>query len=154
MSKLTKLTIAIVLTLCSPRIAIADTYSDFIKTQLAEFQNVGGDRCKVRSKEVMEGGNKIVYDLCIFQGKAVFLRGSNEGTPFSVSEYNKGKLVQISLWEGTGGVGFRNGQPVVEWSSGEFSKRRVNWKLTPAEKSKYLADAAKENSILLKFGIR
>ncbi len=154
MFKLTKLTIAIVLTLCSPKMAIADTYDDFIKTQLNEFQNIGGDRCKVKSKTVMEGSNKIVYDLCMLQGRAVFLRASNEGIAFSVSEYNKGKLVQISLWEGTGGVGFRSGKPVVEWSSGEFSKRRVNWKLTPAEKSKYLADAAKEKSILLKFGIR
>jgi hypothetical protein len=58
------------------------------------------------------------------------------------------------MWEGTGGVGFRNGKPVVEWNSGEFSKRRVNWKLNAEEKSKYLEIAAKERLILLRFGIR
>jgi hypothetical protein len=151
---LTRLTIVYALILGLPKIVLADTYDDFIKTKLIEFQNVGGGRCKVKTKTAIESGNKIVYDLCIFQGKPVFLRSSNDGIPFSVSEYNKGKLVQISLWEGTGGVGFRNEQPVVEWNSGEFSKRQVNWKLTPAEKSKYLADAAKEKRILLKFGIR
>jgi hypothetical protein len=72
----------------------------------------------------------------------------------SVSEYKGGKLVQLSLWEGTGGVGFRMGKPVVEWNSGEFGKRQVNWKLTAQEQSNYLAIAAKERRILYKFGIR
>jgi hypothetical protein len=137
-----------------PLSANADTYDDFIKTQLAQFKSVGSDRCKMQTREVMEEGNKIVYELCVLQGQPVFLRASNDGTPLSVSEYNRGKLVQLSLWEGTGGVGFRNGKPVVEWNSGEFGKRQVKWKLTAQEQSNYLAIAAKERRILLKFGIR
>jgi hypothetical protein len=137
-----------------PLIAAADTYDKFIKTQLAQFKSVGSDRCKMQTKEIVEAGNKIVYELCILKGQPVFLRASNDGTPLSVSEYKGGKLVQLSLWEGTGGVGFRNERPVVEWSSGEFSQRRVNWQLTAQEKSNYLATAAKEKRILLKFGIR
>jgi hypothetical protein len=108
----------------------------------------------MQTRSVLEGGNKIVYELCILQGQPIFLRASNDGTPLSVSEYNRGKLVQLSLWEGTGGVGFRNGKPVVEWNSGEFGKRQVNWKLTAKEKSNYLEIAAKERRILLEFGIR
>jgi hypothetical protein len=154
MQKFLASTIAIALSVGMPLVALADTYDKFIKTQLAEFQNVGGGRCKVQTREVVEGGNTIVYELCIFNGQPVYLRSSNDGMPFLVSEYNKGKLVQLSMWEGTGGVGFRNGQPVVEWNSGEFSQRRVNWQLTAEEKSNYLATAAKEKRILLKFGMR
>ncbi|AFY94277.1 hypothetical protein [Chamaesiphon minutus] len=151
-----KLLAAAIVTIASglPLVASADTYDNFIKTQLAQFRSVGSDRCKMRSRTVVEGGNKIVYELCILQGKPIFLRASNDGTPLSVSEYHQGKLVQLSMWEGTGGVGFRNGQPVVEWNSGEFGKRQVNWKLTAQEKSNYLAIAAKERRILLDFGIR
>jgi hypothetical protein len=134
--------------------ATADTYDNFIKTQIAQFQSAGSDRCKMQTKAVIEDGNKIVYELCILQGQPIFLRASNDGTPLSVSNYNRGKLVQLSLWEGTGGVGFRNEKPVVEWNSGEFGKRRVNWKLTAKEKSHYLDIAAKERRILRKFGIR
>jgi hypothetical protein len=154
MQKLLAPTIAISLTLAIPFVALADTYDNFIKTQVTEFQSVGEDKCKEQKREVMEGNNKITYELCILQGKPIFLRASNDGTPLSVSNYHKGKLVQLSMWEGTGGVGFRNGKPIVEWNSGEFSKRRVNWKLTAEEKSKYMETAAKERRILLKFGIR
>jgi hypothetical protein len=154
MRQLLAATITISFTLGLPLAAFADPYDEFIKNQVAEFQSLGSDQCKEQSREVIEGNNKITYDLCLLQGKPIFLRASNEGTPFSVSSYRKGRLVQLSLWEGTGGVGFRNGQPVVEWNSGEFSKRRVNWKLTTTEKSKYLDIAAKERRILLKFGIR
>lgn len=72
----------------------------------------------------------------------------------SVSNYKNGKLVQLSIWEETCSVGFRNGKPVVEWNSGEFSKLRVNWKLNAEEKSNYLEIAAKERRILIKLGIR
>ncbi len=137
-----------------PLVATADTYDDFIKTQLAQFSNVGSDRCKMKTRTEIEDGNKIVYELCILQGKPIFLRMSNDGTPLSVSKYRRGKLVQFSLWEGTGGVGFRNEQPVVEWNSGEFDKRQVNWQLTASAKANYLDIAAKERRILRKFGIR
>jgi hypothetical protein len=137
-----------------PISATADTYDNFIKTQLAQFKSVGSDRCRMQTSEVIEDGNKIVYELCILQGQPIFLRASNDGTPSSVSEYKGGKLVQLSLWEGTGGVGFRNGQPVVEWNSGEFGKRQVNWQLTAPAKANYLDIAAKERRILQKFGIR
>jgi hypothetical protein len=80
------------------------------------------------------------------------LRTVADETPIGVSTFKGGKLVELSLSEGTGGVGFRNGQPVVEWNSGEFSKRRVNWKLTAEEKSKFIEIAAKEKRILHKFG--
>jgi hypothetical protein len=143
-----------IIALAAPSIALADTYDDFIKNQLAEFQSVGDDKCQEQTREAIEGGNKITYQLCILQGKPIFLRASNDGIPFSVSNYKKGKLVQLSMWEGTGGVGFRDGKPVVEWNSGEFSKRRVNWKLNAQEKAKYLEIAAKEKRILLKFGMR
>jgi hypothetical protein len=154
MQKLLASTIAISILLGIPLIALADTYDDFIKTQVNEFESVGSDQCKEQTREVMEGNNQITYNLCLLQGQPIFLRASNDGTPFSVSNYKKGKLVQLSIWEGTGGVGFRNGKPVVEWNSGEFSKRMVNWKLTAEEKSKYIKIAAKERRILLKFGIR
>jgi hypothetical protein len=154
MRQLLAATITISLTVGLPLVALADAYDDFVKTQVAEFQSLGSDKCKEQSKDVMEGNNKITYDLCLLKGKPIFLRASNDGTPFSVSSYKQGRLVQLSLWEGTGGVGFRNGQPVVEWNSGEFSQRRVNWKLTTTEKSKYLEIAAKERRILLKFGVR
>jgi hypothetical protein len=154
MQKLLPLTIAISVTLGIPLIALADTYDDFMKTQVNEFESVGSDKCKEQTREVMENGYKIRYDLCLLQGKPIFLRASNEDIPFSVSNYRNGKLVQLSLWEGTGGVGFRNGKPVVEWNSGEFSKRGINWKLTAEEKSKYMKIATQERRILLKFGIR
>lgn len=154
MQKLLASTIAISLTLGLTGTALADTYDDFMKNQFAEFESRSSDRCKEKTKIVMEGNNKVTYDLCILQGKPIFLRASNDGTPFSVSSYKNGKLVQLSMWEGTGGVGFRNGKPVVEWNSGEFSQRRVNWKLNAEERSKYLSIAAKERLILRKFGIR
>jgi hypothetical protein len=154
MQKLLASTITISIALGISCTALADTYDDFIKNQVAEFESFGSDKCKEKTRTVMEGNHKVTYNLCILQGKPIFLRASNDGTPVSVSNYKNGKLVQLSMWEGTGGVGFRNGKPVVEWNSGEFSKRRVNWKLNAEEKSKYLEIAAKERLILLRFGIR
>jgi hypothetical protein len=154
MQKLSAITLAVGMGLAIPIVALADTYDEFIKTQLIEFKSVGSDKCKEQKREAIEDGNNITYELCILQGKPIFLRTSNDGTPLSVSEYKQGQLVQLSMWEGTGGVGFRKGQPVVEWNSGEFSQRKVNWQLTAKEKSKYLAIAAKEKRILIKFGIR
>ncbi len=137
-----------------PLSALADSYDNFIKTELAEFNRVGSEKCKEKRISVKESGAKISYDLCIFNGSPVFLRTSADDIPNGVSIFKKGKLVQLSLWEGTGGVGFRNGQPVVEWNSGEFSSRRVNWKLTAKEKSKFIEIAAKEKQILRKFGFK
>jgi hypothetical protein len=137
-----------------PLSALADSYDKFLKTQSAEFQSVGSEKCKEKKISVKESGTEISYDLCILNGSPVFLRTSADDMPIGVSVFKKGKLVQLSLWEGTGGVGFRNGQPVVEWNSGEFSSRRVNWQLTAAEKSKFRELAAKENQILRKFGFK
>jgi hypothetical protein len=100
----------------------------------------------------IEDGNNMIYSLCIYKGKPVFLTTIADGTPISVSVFKGGKVVQLSLWEGTGGVGFRNGEPVVEWNGGTFSKRGVNWSLNSEEKSRFLAGAAKDNRILRKFG--
>jgi hypothetical protein len=132
-----------------PLSALADSYDKFLKTQSAEFQSVGSEKCKEKKISVKESGTEISYDLCILNGSPVFLRTSADDMPIGVSVFKKGKLVQLSLWEGTGGVGFRNGQPVVEWNSGEFSSRRVNWQLT-----KFRELAAKENQILRKFGFK
>jgi hypothetical protein len=141
-------------TLATPLVTLADNYDNFIKTQAAEFEGGDSEECKEKKLEATEGGAKITYELCISQNSPVYLRTSAEGTPIGVSSFKKGKLVQLSLWEGTGGVGFRNEKPVVEWNSGEFSKRKVNWKLTAEEKAKFSDLAAKEKKILRKFGFR
>ncbi len=143
--------IALGLSLGMPLSALADSYDKFLKTQSAEFQSVGSEKCKEKKISVKEGGTEISYDLCILRGSPVFLRTSADDMPIGVSIFKKGKLVQLSLWEGTGGVGFRNGQPVVEWNS-EFSKRRVNWNLNAEKKVRFLKEAAKETRILRKFG--
>jgi hypothetical protein len=136
-----------------PLTALVDTYDNFMKNQVAEFRNSNTEKCQEKK---LEGGNesgaKITYYLCIYKGQPVFLRTVADETPIGVSSFKRGKLVELSLSEGTGGLGFRNGQPVVEWNSGEFSKRRVNWKLTAEEKSKFLEMAAKEKRIMRKFG--
>jgi hypothetical protein len=153
MQKLLGSAIALAFTLGMPLAALADSYDNFMRTQVAEFEGSNNEKCKEKSmKGGMESGSKITYNLCIYKGKPVYLRTSADGTPINVSTFKGGKVVQLSFAEATGGVGFRNGQPVVEWNSGEFSKRRVNWKLTAEEKSKFLEVAAKEKRILRKFG--
>ncbi len=145
---------ALGLVLATPLAALADNYDKFIKTQSAEFEGVGQENCKEKTLQITEGETKLIYDLCIFNNSPVFLRTRTEDMTIGVSTFKKGKLVQLSLWEGTGGVGFRNEKPVVEWNSGEFITRRVNWKLTAAEKAKFSEIAAKEKKILRKFGFR
>jgi hypothetical protein len=152
MQKILATSIALAFTLAMPLAALADSYDNFMRKQVAEFQN-DTEKCKEKKLEGgIESGVKITYHLCTYKGKPIFLRTSADDSPIGVSIFKGGKLVQLSLWEGTGGVGFRNGDPVVEWNSGEFSKRRVNWKLNSEEKAKFLADAAKEKRILHKFG--
>jgi hypothetical protein len=152
MQKILTTSIVLAFTLVMPLAALADSYDDFVrKKESAEFENPNGEKCKRKEIKAIENGNKMTYSLCIYKGKPVFLTTLVDDTPISVSIFKGGKVVQLSLWEGTGGVGFRNGQPVVEWNSGEFSKRRVNWKLNSEEKAKFLADAAKETRILRKF---
>jgi hypothetical protein len=119
-----------------------------------EFSIPGQDRCKNKTIEVQKGKDRIVYELCILKGKPIILRTYNDGTMISESGYKKGKLVRTSSSEFGDGVGFRNGQPVVEWHYGETVKRGVNWNLTAEQKSDYLSTVAEERRILLKFGIR
>jgi hypothetical protein len=152
MKKLLVSSIALVFTLGMPLAALADSYDNFMRKQVAEFQNPNGEKCKRKELKAIENGNKMTYSLCIYKGKPVALTTIADETPIGVSVFKGGKLVQLSLWEGTGGVGFRNGAPVVEWNAGEFSKRSVNWSLNAEEKSKFLAAAAKDNRILRKFG--
>jgi hypothetical protein len=153
MQKLLISSIAIAVTLGMPLAALADSYDNFMRKQVAEFQNSNNDKCKERKIEGgVESGSKITYYLCVYKNKPVFLRTVADDTPISVSTFKGGKLVELSLWEGTGGVGFRNGEPVVEWNVGEFSKRGVNWTLNAEEKSKFQEMAAKEKRILRKFG--
>jgi hypothetical protein len=153
MQKLLGSAIALAFTLGIPLAALADSYDSFMKSQVAEFRSPNTEKCKEKNLDGgVESGVKISYQLCIYKGQPVFLRTVADETPIGVSSFKGGKLVELSLSEGTGGVGFRNGQPVVEWNSGEFSKRRVNWKLTAEEKYKFLEVAAKEKRILRKFG--
>ncbi len=152
-----KLLISIIIasfSLSIPISARADNYDKFLKTQSLEFNAADSEKCQEKKIEVTQKGTKTTYELCILKNSPVFLRTSFDETPMGVSIFKKGKLVQLSLWEGTGGVGFRNEKPVVEWNSGEFSQRRVNWNLTATEKSKFLKMAAQEKQILRKFGFR
>jgi hypothetical protein len=146
--------IAVSFTLATPLATLADSYDKFIKTQLAEFESPAPEDCKEKKLEAVEDGNTIIYELCVVNNSPVYLRTRNEDIPLGVSSFKKGKIVQISLWEGTGGVGFRNEKPVVEWNAGEFSTRKVNWKLSSAEKTRFSEMAAKEKQILRKFGFR
>lgn len=154
MWKILAASIALGFTLVTPLAALADSYDNFIKTQAAEFERKTPENCQEKKLEATEGGAKLTYELCVVNSSPVYLRTSAEGTPIGISSFKKGQLVQISLWEGTGGVGFRNEKPVVEWNSGEFSPRKVNWKLTAKEKVKFSELATKEKKILRKFGFR
>lgn len=157
MRKLLWATIAAGLVLSTPHLANAnDAYSRFIKTQVAEFEgDKAPEQCREKNLEEKDEGNyKITYSLCAVKGKPIYIRASNEDSPFAVMNYSKGKLVGLSLAEGTAGVGYRNEQPVVYWNSGEFSTRTVNWKLSAKDKATYQKDVIKSNRLLKKFGIR
>jgi hypothetical protein len=144
--------IAIAFTLGIPLAALADSYDNFISKQVAEFENPNGEKCKEKSmKGDTESGREVTYELCIYKGKPVRLRTSYDGAPMSASIFKGGKVVQI-MWE-AGGVGFRNGQPVVEWNGGESGKRGVNWSLNAEQKSDFIKMAAKEKRVLRKFGL-
>lgn len=136
-----------------PLAALADSYDNFMRKQVAEFENSNSDKCKERKMEGgVESGSKITYYLCIYKNKPVFLRTVADDIPIGVSTFKGGKVVELLFAEATGGVGFRNGKPVVEWNSGEFSERRVNWRLNSEENAHFLKEAAKEMRILRKFG--
>ncbi len=152
MRKILVSSIALAFSLGMPLAALADSYDNFIRKQVVEFQNPNSEKCTRKEIKGIENGNKMIYSLCIYKGKPVFLTTIADETPIGVSVFKGGKLVQLSFAEATGGVGFRNGQPVVEWNSGEFSKRRVNWNLNAEERAKFLKEAAKETRILRKFG--
>jgi hypothetical protein len=144
------------LVLVTPNLATAnDIYSQFMKTQVAEFEGDKiPDNCKEKKIEVKEQpNNKATYELCAVKGKPIYMRKSYDGTPVSVTNYSKGKLVGLSLGEGTIGVGFRNNQPVVKWNSGEFGTREVNWKLSKEDKALYKKEVEESKRILKKFGI-
>jgi hypothetical protein len=153
MRKILVSSIALSFSLGMPLAALADSYDNFIRKQVAEFSNSNDDKCKERKMEGgVESGSKITYYLCVYKNKPVYLRTVADDAPIGVSSFfNGGKLVQLSFAEAMGGVGFRNGQPVVEWNS-EFSKRRVNWNLNAEKKARFLKEAAKETRILRKFG--
>jgi hypothetical protein len=133
---------------------LADAYDKFMKTQINEFQTVGEDKCKKKIIQVIKVNTKITHELCILEGKPIVLTTSYDGTLGDISSYKNGKLLHIELSEFGDGVGFRNGLPVVEWHSGEYGNRGINWNLTPKQKSNYLTIAAEERRILRKFGIR
>lgn len=151
MQKILATSFALGISLGLPLAAFADSYKTFMKTQVAEFEHSNSGKCKEKTMEGVESGSKMTYELCIYRGSPVYLRTSSDGTPMSVSSFKKGKLVQI-MWAEAGSVGFRNGQPVVEWNPGESGERRVNWKLNAEEKSNYRKMAGKNIRILRKFG--
>jgi hypothetical protein len=132
---------------------LADAYDEFMKAQIKEFQPVGEDKCKKKIIQVVKTNTKITYELCSLDGKPIGLTTSYDGSLGDISSYKQGKILQIGLSEFGDGVGFRNGMPVVEWHSGEYGNRGINWNLTPRQKSNYLNIAAKERRILCKFGI-
>lgn len=136
-----------------PLAALADSYDNFISKQVAEFQNSNSDKCKERKMEGgVESGSKITYYLCIYKNKPVSLRTVADDITLGITTFKGGKVVQLLFAEATGGVGFRNNEPVVEWNSGEFSERRVNWRLNSEKKASLRKEAAKETRILRKFG--
>jgi hypothetical protein len=122
-----------------------------MKTKIAEFRSTPGDEFKCRHKKIakIEGDFKTSYDLCILRGKPVTLHIYTDGTALGISNYRNGKLVHMALSEFGDGVGFRNGQPVVEWHYGEYGQRGVNWKITTKDKASYLANAAQQKRVLL-----
>jgi hypothetical protein len=149
-------TIIMSLGLGIPMIAVADTYDDFMKTKIAEFQSNPGDesKCKHKKIETIAGDFKKIYDLCILRGKPVTFHIYTDGTSLDISDYRNGKLVHIALSEFGDGVGFRNGQPVVEWHYSEYGQRGVNWQITAQAKASHLASAAEQRRVLLKlFGV-
>jgi hypothetical protein len=137
----------------TPIIALADAYDDFMKTQMAEFRNADEDKCKNKKIEITEGDRKIAYELCLFRGQPIVLRIRFDGVQADIRHYKRGKLVYVALSEFGDGVGFRNNWPVVEWYSGETTKRRVNWKITAKDRANYLTYVEEDRRILLKFGI-
>jgi hypothetical protein len=156
MQKILAVAIAISLNMDVQMAALADTYDDFMKTQIAEFQPNPGDAFKCKHKKIEQIGTdlKRTYDLCVFKGKPVTLEIYTDGAALDSIAYRNGKLVQMALSEFGDGVGFRNGQPVVEWHSGEYGKRGINWNITATEKASYLDSADRQRRILRKFGIR
>jgi hypothetical protein len=155
MQKILAVAIAIGLSLDIQMTTLADTYDDFMKTQVAEFQSNRGEefKCKERKIEAIADNHKITYKLCLLGGKPIELNVYMDGTLTSISSYRKGKLVHIALSEFGDGVGFRNGQPVVEWHYGEYGTRGVNWKIAAKDRAVYLQNAAEDERILIKFGI-
>ncbi len=152
MKKLLGSAIALAFTLGMPLAALADSYDNFMRKQVTEFENPNNGKCKEKNINGVEDGRKMSYQLCIYKNQPVFLRTVDGGEATGISIFKGGKLVQLSGGGGTAGAGFRNGKPVVEWNSGVFGERRVNWKLNAEEKSWYLEGAAKEQRILRKFG--
>ncbi|WP_310488336.1 hypothetical protein [Chamaesiphon sp. VAR_69_metabat_338] len=156
MQKILAVAIAISLSTDIQMAALADTYDDFMKTQIAEFQSNRGEefKCKQRKIEAIVNNQKVAYKLCLLGGKPIELNVYLDDTLTSSSSYRKGKLVHLALSEFGDGVGFRNGQPMVEWHYGEYGKRGVNWKIAAKDKAIYLQNAAEDKRILLKFGLR
>ena len=156
MQKILVTSIALGISIGFPFAALADSYNNFIRKQVAEFENPNSGKCKEKTiKGGIENGAQITYNLCIYKNKPVFLRTNADDTPISVSTFKGGKVVRLSFAEATIGVGFRNAQPVVEWNAGEFGdgKRGVNWNLNAEQKSRYLKSAATDDRILRKFGL-
>jgi hypothetical protein len=147
-------TIALVnLSVSIPTMVHADTYDDFMETKIAEFRSNPSDSSKCKHHKVtteFKGDIKRIYDLCVLRGKPISFYISTDGTALDSTVYRNGKIAQMALSEFGDGVGFRNGQPVVEWRTGTFGKRGINWKITAQNKAEYLANAAEERRLLLK----
>ncbi|NJL65594.1 MAG: hypothetical protein HC903_32200 [Methylacidiphilales bacterium] len=153
MNRLLTSLIALGLVLGSSAIANADAaYEKFKKTQMAEFSgDKAPENCRERKLEVKENGNKIVYELCAFKGKPIYLRSRNDEVVYGFYSFKSGKLIQVDAPDAFISVGYRNGQPVVKW---DWGNETVDYKLSADFKASSRQDAVKINRILKKFGIR
>jgi hypothetical protein len=142
--------IGISLVVGTPLLASADAaYDKFKKTQMKEFQgDKAPDNCKLKKREVIESGNKTLYELCAVKGKPIFLRVSNGGVTYGFYAFKKGKIVQSTAVDAFISIGLRNEKPVVQWN---FGDQTVNYKLSDDLKQSIQEDVTKIKQILKKF---
>ncbi|MGF1673384.1 MAG: hypothetical protein ACFCUV_06810 [Rivularia sp. (in: cyanobacteria)] len=154
MRKLLTSLVAVGLVLGTSAIANADAaYEKFKKTQMSEFN---GDKApqncpekKLTAKEY--GGNQVIYELCAVKGKPIYLRSSIDGVVYSFYSFKAGKLIKNDAPDAFISIGYRNGQPVVQW---DWGNQTVSYKLDPDLKASLRQDSVKIKGILQRFGIR
>ncbi|TAE57817.1 MAG: hypothetical protein EAZ87_15545 [Nostocales cyanobacterium] len=136
-----------------PLVANADqAFQQFMKNQVAEFNgDKAPEKCKEKQLEIVESGNKILYQLCAIKNKPIYLRGSIDGTPISFYEFKNSKIVQSTGIDGGVSVGYRNEKPVVIW---DFFNETIYFKIDEETKKIQQQDLIKIKKILQRFGIQ